>query len=140
VETDAGIIGLSPGTRVTRQNDGKFLAAGSVVELQPHEITNDLDLATRAAGADARAQAAIRQTLAARAAASASGNNAPGSQTPSTSSPASSSESSPPSSSAQPASSLSGSAPLGSAHSMTKDGWLWQKNSEGRWEKVRPLR
>lgn len=138
IETDSGILGLSPGTRVTRRPDGKFLAEGNVVELQPKEITNDLDDAARAAGADARAQAAIRQTLAARTVAGPGGTSAPGSG--STKSAAASPDSGPPASTSRAGSSLSGSAPLGSAHSMTKDGWLWQKNGDGEWERVRRLR
>src|SRR5687767_15158492 len=65
VETDAGIIGLRPGAQVIRQPDGKFTVDGLGVDLEPGEMTNDLDVAARVAGADARAQAAIRQTLAA---------------------------------------------------------------------------
>jgi len=28
---------------------------------------------------------------------------------------------------------------LGALHTRTKDGWLWQKDARGRWERVRPL-
>ena len=139
METDAGIVGLSPGTRVTRRADGKFLADGSVLELKPNEMTNDLDLAGRAAGADAQAQAAIRQTLAARATAANTGNDVPSSRTTAPAPAVSSGNAAPPSTN-PPRSSLSGSGALGSAHSMTKGGWLWEKNPEGVWERVRPLR
>jgi hypothetical protein len=138
VETDAGIIGLRPGTQLVRQPDGKFLVEGHTLDLAPGEITNDLDIAVRVAGADARAQAVIRQTLAARPAAPVNGR-APVNESQSANS-ASESVASPPAPAQQSESSLGRSNALGAAHTRTQDGWLYQKNSDGEWERVRRLR
>ena len=137
VETDAGIVGLRPGARVIRQADGKFSVEGMVVALEPGEITNDLDLAAHVAGADARAQAAIRQTLAARPMAA----NPPeaASEPPSTNS-RSEPVSAPPASTQRAGSSLGGTNSLGASHTRTQGGWLYQRNSAGEWEPVRRIR
>lgn len=140
VETDAGILGLRPGTRVARREDGKFLAEGNVVELQPNEITNDLEVAARVAGADTRAQAAIRQTLTVQRARSAGGSTSPPSSETTANSLTPASDSAAPISNGRSRSGLGGSSSLGSAHTRTKDGWLWEKNGDGEWEKVRRLR
>lgn len=138
VETDAGIIGLRPGTQVVRQPDGKFLVEGHTLDLAPGEITNDLDIAVRVAGADTRSQAVIRQTLAARPAASV---HRPEPVTESRSSNSASESGASPSTPAQRSeSSLGGSNSLGAAHTRTQDGWLYQKNSDGEWERIRRLR
>jgi len=140
IETDSGIIGLRPGTRVTHQPDGKYAAEGQTFELQPGEITNDLDLAARIAGADARAQAAIRQALAQRAAplpgTTIDSPPAPDSNTP----PSGDAPLSPPAPLQRAGSSLGGTSALGGAHTRTAEGWLWQKDAAGNWEKVRQLR
>jgi hypothetical protein len=135
VETDAGIVGLRPGAQVIRQPDGKFLADGHLLELAAGEITNDLDLAARVAGADARAQAAIRQTLAARPV------TAPEASAEVATTNSTSDSVSPPANSAQRfGSSLGGTNALGASHTRTQNGWLYQKNSAGEWEPVRPIR
>lgn len=139
VETDSGIVGLRPGAQVTRQPDGKFSIEGQTLELAPGEITNDLDVAARVAGADARAQAAIRQTLAARPAAAVTAPEAADETGPSANS---ASESLPPASTSmqRSGSSLGGTNSLGSVHTRTQNGWLYQKNSAGEWEPVRRTR
>ena len=133
VETPDGIIGLKPGTQVLQQPDGKFMADGHPIEVLPTEITNDLDIAGRVVGADARAQAMIRQTLQARPASSAP--KAPGSS-------AAAATSNPPPSPAAPRSNtaMQSTSSLGAAHTRVKDGWLWQQNTDGAWVKVRETR
>ena len=137
VETDAGIVGLKPGAQVIRQPDGKFLVEGHTLDLAPGEITNDLDVAARVAGADARAQAAIRQTLASR--------PTPVTTPETANQPASTNSSSePPALSAPSAqrsgSSLGGTNALGASHTRTQNGWLYQKNAAGEWEPIRRIR
>jgi hypothetical protein len=148
VETSDGIFGIKPGTKVVKQADGSFLADGHKFRLAPGEVTNDLDVAARVAGADAQAQAALRQSLQAQAARAAdvadekpderAGGGSVGSAN-------SSAAQSAPKVSAAPKfeskSALGSGGGLGSgAHSMTKDGWLWQKDESGNWRRVRPLR
>lgn len=140
--TDDGVIGFKPGTVVKQQPDGTFVAEGKVLQLQANEITNDIDIAMQVIGADAQRQAYIRQATAAQA----EPTPAPGSSGSSSSSSSSSRSSGsaqtvsappppPPSSSA-----VGASRPLGSTHTMTRDGWLWEKNQYGDWKRVRPLR
>jgi len=63
VTTDDGITGLRPGTRLIQRADGRFTAEGLTLELRSDQITRDLQVAARIAGADQAAQAAIRQAL-----------------------------------------------------------------------------
>lgn len=132
IATDSGIVGLRPGTQVVRQPDGKYVADGHVIELQPAEMTNDLDLAAHYAGSDARAQAAIRERLAMR----------PPPPAPSASQKSGSDSGSrrPPARRATQSSGARSASALGSSHTMTKNGWLYQKDKEGNWYKVKPLR
>jgi hypothetical protein len=118
-----------------RGPDGKFAADGHVLELLPTDITNDLDLAARVAGADSRAQAALHQSLQVR------------------STPLPTKDATPPSSSTASAARPIEEAPaprragtglnsnnsLGAAHSRVKDGWVYEKNSSGEWVPVRNL-
>jgi hypothetical protein len=138
VETSDGILGLKPGTMVKRQPNGKYLAEGQTLELRPDEITNDLDIAAQAAGADARTQAALRQrTPQAQPpppAPAATASAAPASTPPP---PARTNAAPPP---PPQRSALGTSSSLGSTHTMTRDGWLWQKDSNGNWQRVKPLR
>jgi hypothetical protein len=70
VETDSGIIGVPAGSRVIKSADGSYVTNdGQKLTLQPHQVTNDLRIARRVAGADAQAQAAIARQLSARASA-----------------------------------------------------------------------
>ena len=62
IETKDGIAGFRPGTRAIKQPDGRYLADGHLVELRADQVTNDLRLASRIAGADQAAQAQIRKT------------------------------------------------------------------------------
>jgi hypothetical protein len=153
VETDGGITGLKPGMRVTKKADGKYLAGEHVVELQPQQVTNDLRVVQRLAEAS-KAQEAARQSqmeaataeaarqeeatsAAAAASASGSGASSPGASasygtsgggkyvpgvTQSTQSGAQSSTS------------------LGAGHTMTADGYQWQKSPDGKfWVPMRQL-
>lgn len=139
VETADGITGFKPGTLVKQEADGSFTAEGKKLEVRPNEITNDLDLAARYAGADALRQAAIRQST----------SVAP--PTPAASQPAASAStagSRPPAKSSgsgivaptQRVGALDASSALGAGHTMTKDGWLWQKDTSGNWRRLKPLR
>ena len=144
VETSDGIIGLAPGTKIRQQSDGRYSADGRFLELKSSEITNDLDIAARYAGADARAQSAIKESLQAQAtapkagaptstagAAPASSAAAASRTTPNTSVPA-----------APHASStlLGQNSALGSAHTKVQGGWVYQKDATGNWVPVRPTR
>lgn len=140
VETSDGIIGLKPGTAVMKQPDGSFLAGTQKVELRPDEITNDLDVAARVAGADAQRQAAVRQAGAAQAALAAQPTPASAAKPATSSSSSTSSTVAAAPAPAATSSSAFGSAGLGSTHTMTKDGWLWEKNENGDWKRVKPLR
>jgi hypothetical protein len=133
IETSDGIIGFKPGTLVKQESDGRFTAEGHKLDIQPNEITNELDIAARYAGADALRQATLRQASASVAAPSAA---APAST------PAPASRQSGPSvvPSQRSASALDTSSALGSSHSMARDGWLWQKDETGNWKRVKPLR
>lgn len=145
VETPDGIVGLKPGTQVLRQPDGKFLADGHVLELLPTEMTNDLDLAGRIVGADARAQAAIRQTLQAqpRSTPVANGASPTRSAAPSGSTPATAAA---PVNPTIPGTQRSGgtgvesSTTLGSAHTRVQGGWIYEKDAQGNWVKSRLAR
>ncbi len=69
IETSDGIAALPRGTQVVRQPDGSFIGAGHSVKLRAEQITNDLALAARLANSEAAAQAAIRQAIVLRTAA-----------------------------------------------------------------------
>lgn len=147
VETPDGIFGLKPGTQVLRQADGKYTADGHVLELQASEITNDLDIAARYAGADARAQSAIKQTLQARPAAppptttaAVGGSTASRSTTTPANGTLGSTSSTVAPTQRSNGSMLDGSSALGSAHTKVQGGWLYQKDASGNWTAVRPVR
>lgn len=136
VETSDGIIGFKPGTMIKQEADGSFTAEGRKLAISAAEMTNDLDLAARYAGADAQRQAALRQAAALAAATPAA--NVAGAQ-PSAPTPVRATGPS-----VAPAmrssAALDASNALGSQHTRTKDGWLWQKDANGNWQRVRPLR
>lgn len=149
VETDAGIVGLNPGTKAVRQPDGRFLADGHTVNLQPSQMTNDLTLAQQAMSTDQSSQQRIRQVMAARAAAT----PPPAKATPTPRKVAATRQSAPSrsresgqfskeyvdptaarSSGVQPTSSLN------ARHTRTGEGFLWQKSPDGEWwVPVKPL-
>jgi len=63
LETNDGIVGYPPGTKVMRADDGRFQAPdGQFLTLQPNQMTNDLRIARQVAGADAANQMAIAQS------------------------------------------------------------------------------
>lgn len=135
VETSNGIIGFKPGTQIKQEADGSFTAEGKKLDVRPGEATNDLDLAARYAGADAQRQAALRQT------APLATTTAPAAARPAAT-PTPAARASGPSVAAgqrSPAA-LDASSALGSNHTMTKDGWLWQKDASGNWKRIKPLR
>ena len=61
VESDSGLVGLKPGTKVVRQPDGSFRTDEHTLKLAPDQITNDLRVLQQVSGADAAAQAALRR-------------------------------------------------------------------------------
>ena len=134
VETPDGIVGLKPGTAVVQQPDGKFVADGHTLDLLPTDMTNDLDIAGRVVGTDARAQATIRQALQTRPAPlTASGNST-------------ATKSAPASTTSQPAVVQSGgtmldsNSALGKAHTRVEGGWVYEKDAKGNWVKARLAR
>ena len=70
-ETRNGISRLTPGKRLQRVRPGKYTADGHEVALRDDQVTNDLAFARAVAEDDARAQSAIRQSIATRPAATA---------------------------------------------------------------------
>lgn len=146
-ETPDGIFGFKPGTLVKQEADGSFTAEGHKLDVQPNEITNDLDIASHYAGADAQRQTALRQAAAIAAATTpppstqASGStNRSSSVPPRSSSSSSSSSGGTVSATRRTAGGLESSSALGAGHTKTQDGWLWQKDTAGNWYRVRPLR
>jgi hypothetical protein len=142
VETADGITGYKPGTQALLQADGSFLIDGKKLQLRPDEITNDLDIAARAAGADAQRQAAIHQLAAAQVPVAPASAPAASSASSSRSSSADASrvtaQAAPPApSSAAP---IGANSTLGATHTMTRDGWVWEKNQYGEWRRMKPLR
>ena len=144
--TNDGIIGFKPGTAVKQEADGSFTAEGHKLDVRSNEITNDLDLAARYASADAQRQAVIRQVTATPAPAStATLGSSSNLSRPAAS--ASSSGTAPATTSSglvapvrTTGSGLQGSSTLGASHTMTKDGWGWEKNGNGDWRRLKPLR
>jgi hypothetical protein len=130
IETAAGITGWNPGTQVQQTGPNEYTTAeGHKLTLRPDQVTNDLRIAQHLAGADAAAQRAVRQMHAPRpvapvAAAPVSPVPAPAASRPPTTPPAAN----------------VGSGALGASHTRAKDGYLWQKDSNGLWIRVRPLR
>lgn len=136
VNTDDGIVGLRPGTRVVLQPDGKYQADGHLLDIQADLLTNDLRVAAQIVHMDQSTQAAIRQALA--------------QQTPP---PIKMQDESPRVRSLPVAESrrrmpaepeyvagvatqptgLQTSTTLGAAHSKVADGIVWQKSPDGAW-------
>lgn len=142
VETDAGIVGLNPGTKAVKQPDGRFLADGHTVSLQPAQITNDLALARQAVSADYSAQQRLRQVMAARAAATpVPSSGASESQeiavAPRTAPPAAQQSGQYTSEYVDPNAGREGglqaSNNLNAKHTRTGEGVLWQKSPDGKW-------
>ncbi len=130
IETDSGIVGFRPGTPAQLQPDGKYLVEGRTMELLPNEITNDLDLAARYAGADAQAQSALRQRLF---------SAAPPTPAPSGSNKKKKSTSPKPKPRPQ-GSTFKSTSSLNQTHTKVSDGWLWQKDGRGNWNKIKRVR
>lgn len=60
METDSGIINFRPGTKVNRVGNRYVTADGKQLTLSANQMTNNLQLAQRAAGDDAKAVAIIQ--------------------------------------------------------------------------------
>jgi hypothetical protein len=74
ITTDSGITGVAPGTKVTMVSPGPPMRVSdgqNEFEVQPEQVTNDLDIAARAYYADRNAQAALNASGARAAQASA---------------------------------------------------------------------
>jgi hypothetical protein len=142
VETDAGIVGLNPGTQAVKQPDGRYLADGHIVQLEASQITNNLALAQQAISADHSAQQRIRQVMATRAAAT------PVPAEPEPEVPKVTASRQPASPARQesgaytreyvdPTASggggLQSSSNLNAKHTRTGEGFLWQKSPDGKW-------
>lgn len=128
VTTDDGITGFPPGTQVSRVRPGIYLVGGKELELRSSEVTNDLALARSLRHLDIRNQAVVRHASAAT----------PEPATPVMSvGPAAVNH---PAVVAPQQSALDLSAPLGTSHSRYKDGWLWQRDSNGEWRRVSRLK
>ncbi len=133
IETPSGITGLRPGTQLQQTSPGEFTAPdGHKLTLRPDQVTNDLRIAQQIAGADAAAQNALRRMSAPRPVPAAPAPTASAQPAPST--PANVSRP------AAPTSNLGGGGGLGSTHTRVKDGSVWQKDREGNWVRVRPVR
>jgi hypothetical protein len=131
IETDSGITGLPPGTQLQQTGPNEYTTLdGHKLTLRPDQVTNDLRIAQHLAGADAAAQRAVRQMQAPRRSAPPPTTVA---ATPAPAPPASRPPTAPPTTSL-------GSGSLGASHSRVKDGYLWQKDSNGTWIRVRPVR
>jgi hypothetical protein len=146
VPTDDGIVGLKPGTQVIKQPDGRYLADGHILEIPAEQLTNDLRIAARIAGADQAAQAAIRQATQ-LAASLPPVSAAPAQVPPASTSPLASPASTQPASSGAPLNregaqyvpgvtksrGLETSTAIGAGHTKTDDVILWQKSPDGAW-------
>ncbi len=132
VETGDGITGLLPGTQLQQTGPMEYLAPGGhKLTLRPDQVTNDLRIARHMAGADTAAQNALRKMQAARphpTAATASATPTPAPRT----------SAAPPA--PRPTASIGGSGALGASHSRVKDGFIWEKDRNGVWQRIRPVR
>jgi hypothetical protein len=146
VMTGDGVLGFKPGTTIKQEADGSYTVEGHKLEIRASEITNDLDIAASYASADAQRQAVIRQVAATPVPAPATSASSLSNQSHPSSSPSPSAPRPAASSSAVVApvrptgSGLETSSSLGASHTMTKDGWIWQKDGTGDWRRVKPLR
>jgi hypothetical protein len=137
VETPDGIVGLRPGTKVQKVAPGKYTADGHQLELREVQVTNDLRVAHRVAGADRAAEAALRQAMNAAAEEAAKAAQAKAAATPVPSNVVATGQ--PPKPAApRPGlgSSLGSSGALGRTKS--QDGWIWQMDANGNWQPLRP--
>lgn len=132
VETPSGITGLRPGTQLQQTGPGEFTAQdGHKLILRPDQVTNDLRIAQQIAGADAAAQNALRRMSAPR--------PAPAAPAPAIATPLAPAPPANASRPAAPAPRLGGAIGLGAAHSRVKDGYVWEKDRQGVWIRVRPV-
>ena len=124
-ETADGISRLIPGQRLQLVRPGVYTAGARQVTLRDDQVTNDLAFARIVAEDDARAQSAIRQSLAARPTATAAGAPA---QARAQAQAQAQAVPQPPTSRAPLGSSLDG-----GAHDQQRDHKRWHKTIYGGW-------
>jgi hypothetical protein len=146
IETDEGIERINPGARLERQPDGSYTdSRGRTFKLRADEVTNDLRVAQRIAGADAANQAAIRQQLTAAAqsrrpastAATKPGSSARPPQPGAAPAPAATAQENIVASTQGRSGGVQSSSTLGAGHTRVKNGIVWQKNADGEWVGIR---
>jgi hypothetical protein len=155
IETADGIVGIKPGTKVIRQKDGKFLADGQKIALQPAEITNDMDIAARVGNAEALAQVRIRQAALAAAATPVPATPPPVAAPPPPPpvpvppEPAPTTTPPPARTAANPVENMfvlpntGDTAPKSNAsrgNTVTRYGWVWEKGPDGQMKRLKPIR
>ena len=135
VPSDDGVVGLRPGTRVVRQPDSRYLADGHILDIPAAQLTNDLRVAARIAGADQTAQTVIRQALQQKASPQTTpeqpgkaNNQRPAAQYRPPTAPTPKYV---PGVNTQ--NNLQTSTALGATHTRTDDGILWQRSPDGAW-------
>jgi hypothetical protein len=143
IPSDDGVIGLVPGTKAIKQEDGRYLADGHLLEIPANELTNDLRVAMKLSNLDQASQAAIRQTFAqsqqsAPSQQGSSSRQSTATQTKTTNAPqAPQAPQRPPPAAYVPGvntrNNLGTSTSIGASHSKTADGILWQKSPDGVW-------
>jgi hypothetical protein len=143
ITTTDGIVGLKPGRILQQISPGTYTVEGHTIQLRDDQVTNNLRIAGQYAAAANSAQAAIRQNLqqsAARQAAAVAEAQAIQQRTSGNRNAAATPRSQPyaPGVNRQ-ASGLESSSSLGSAHTKTEGGWLWQKAADGSWVAIRRL-
>ena len=142
VETPDGIVGLKPGTRVQKVEPGKYTADGHQLALRDSQVTNDMRIAQRVAGADQAAQAALRQSMQAAAAQAAKIARANAPTIPSATPTNTIVAVGKPMRATAPRPALGSSLGSGSAFSKSrsKDGWIEELDGNGVWQPIRPDR
>lgn len=136
VETPEGIAGVKAGTRLQKIGAGKYTADGRTLELRDQQVTNDLRIAQRIIGADQAAQAAIRRTIQqAEATRVETAAAATPKATPNTIVARGTSTAPAPS---RPTTALGSSGAFN--RTKTQDGWVWEMDSKGNWQPIRPNR
>jgi len=120
LDTGEGIHALTPGTGVKLVRDGVYLTPIGEIPIPSEKLTNNLTIARHARDSFRAGQ--VRRSIPAPV------------ETPATPVPVQAvTPTKPLPAPVQPQSGL------GATHSRTKDGWLWQKNARGEWQKVRRL-
>lgn len=131
IETQSGIIGLRPGTRLQQTGPGEYTdREGHKLTLPANQVTNDLRIANQVVGADAAAQDAIRQMY---------GPRRSTSQGPTLSTPSPR----PIDGGAavkKPTTLLGETSTLGPAQTRVQGGYYWERDANGNWRRGRPVK